>query len=67
RGYFVPLEHPELGDSITYPGVPVRLSETSWRIRGRAPLIGEHNFAILHEELRIPEQDLTVLKAHDVI
>ncbi|MDO8671001.1 MAG: CoA transferase [Dehalococcoidia bacterium] len=67
REYFVSLEHPELGDSITYPGVPVRLSETSWQIGDRAPLIGEHNFAVLHEELRISEQDLTVLKAHGVI
>ncbi|MDO8671623.1 MAG: CoA transferase, partial [Dehalococcoidia bacterium] len=67
RDYFVSLEHPELEDTITYPGAPIKLSETPWQIRCRAPLIGEHNLAVLHEELGISEQDLAILKAHGVI
>ena len=37
------VEHPELGESIQYPGTPYGLSETPWAIRRRPPLVGEHN------------------------
>jgi crotonobetainyl-CoA:carnitine CoA-transferase CaiB-like acyl-CoA transferase len=42
RNYFVHVLHPELGQSLKYPGPPYRLSETPWRIVRRAPLIREH-------------------------
>ncbi len=43
RGFRVPVEHPELGRSFDYPGAPYAFRETPWRIRRRAPLLGEHN------------------------
>ncbi len=42
RGWPTPVEHPELGRTITYPGQPYRFTETPWTISRRAPLLGEH-------------------------
>ncbi|HVM52676.1 MAG TPA: CoA transferase [Acidimicrobiales bacterium] len=47
RGFAVPVEHPELGRSVTYPGAPFHLPRSPWRIRRRAPLLGEHQDEIL--------------------
>jgi benzylsuccinate CoA-transferase BbsE subunit len=61
RGFFRPLEHPDLGQTLCYPGAPYRLSETPWQLRRRAPLIGEHNDAIYGGELGLNRADLAVL------
>ncbi len=61
RGFFATVEHPELGESIVYPGGPYMLSETPWRIARRAPLLGEHNLEIYHQELGIPKERLALL------
>ena len=66
RGYFVEVEHPELGDSLKYPGPPYRLSETPWSMRRRAPLIGEHNFEI-YGELGFSKERIGELAASKVI
>jgi crotonobetainyl-CoA:carnitine CoA-transferase CaiB-like acyl-CoA transferase len=44
RGYPVRLEHPELGRSFTYPGVPYHFSATPAGVEGRAPRLGEHQY-----------------------
>ncbi|MFQ5827013.1 MAG: CaiB/BaiF CoA transferase family protein, partial [Dehalococcoidia bacterium] len=49
RDFWVEVEHPELGRTISYPGAPFRFSTMSWRIARRAPLIGEHNEEVLSE------------------
>ena len=67
RNYFVEVEHPELGTSITYPGAPYKMDETPWRIHNRAPLIGEHNEEIYTGELGIPREELRTLKQAKVI
>ena len=67
RNYFVEVEHPELDTSITYPGAPYKMDETPWRIRNRAPLIGEHNEEIYAGELGIPREELRTLKQAKVI
>lgn len=67
RNYWEPLEHPELGDTITYPGAPFRLSETPWRIARRAPLIGEHNQEVYQRELGLAQEELAALKEAGVI
>jgi crotonobetainyl-CoA:carnitine CoA-transferase CaiB-like acyl-CoA transferase len=46
RGFFVEAEHPELGRSVTYPGAPYRFTRTPWRLRRRAPLLGEDTIAV---------------------
>jgi benzylsuccinate CoA-transferase BbsE subunit len=43
RGFFRSVEHPELGETFEYAGPAAELSERGWKIRWRAPLLGEHN------------------------
>lgn len=43
RGFRVPLEHPELGETFTYPGAPYVFHGTPWKLSRRAPRLGEHN------------------------
>jgi len=66
-GYFVDVEHPELGATLKYPGAPYQLSETPWRIQERAPLIGEHNSDIYEGELGFSKEELILLKQGGVI
>ena len=67
RSYWVKVEHPELGEALTYPGASVKASATPWRIYRRAPLIGEHNEEIYVDELGFTREQLTALKARGVI
>jgi len=43
RGFPTPIHHPELGRDVVYPGAPIRFTGSPWRIRRRAPRLGEHN------------------------
>jgi benzylsuccinate CoA-transferase BbsE subunit len=49
RKWLTEVEHPELSETLTYPGTPYRLSETPWAIRRRPPLVGEHNSEVFGE------------------
>ena len=48
RGFFAAIEAPD-GGTIAMPGAPYRHAATPWRIRRRAPRLGEHNDEILSE------------------
>ncbi|EFK11735.1 CoA-transferase family III protein [delta proteobacterium NaphS2] len=61
------VNHPELNDSITYPGSWVKMSKCSCDIRRRPPLIGEHNHEVYVKELGISENDLLMLKQRAII
>ncbi len=50
RNYFVPLYHPALGDTLSFPGPFAQCSATPLSIRRSAPRLGEHNHAILAHE-----------------
>ena len=67
RGFWVEMEHPELCDSIPYPGAFVRASVTPPSIRHRAPLIGEHNREVYENELGFSREALMVLKQAGII
>jgi benzylsuccinate CoA-transferase BbsE subunit len=67
RGFFVEVEHPELGRSITYPGAAAVYSQSPWRISRRAPLIGEHNAEIFCDELGLSKGELAVLAESGVV
>jgi len=67
RGFWVDVEHPELDDTITYPGAFAGLTELPLRISRRAPLIGEHNQEIYEQELDIAKEKLVILKQDGVI
>lgn len=67
RGFWVTVDHTELGDSLLYPGAPVIMKGTPWRITRRAPLIGEHNEEIYKRELGYSDAELAILEARNVI
>jgi benzylsuccinate CoA-transferase BbsF subunit len=60
RGFWVDLEHEELGTAISYPGAFAKLSETPCKMSRRAPLIGEHNNQI--PQLLLERQEITPTK-----
>ncbi len=49
RGLPVRVEHPERGATYTYPGAPWIATGTPYRVRRRAPFIGEHTDEVLSE------------------
>jgi len=65
REFWVEIEHPEAG-KLTYPGEPVRMSETAWQAI-RAPLLGEHNKEIYHGEIGYSLHELVQLRESGVI
>ena len=67
RGFWEKVEHPELGETITYPGCPIETSEIPYRVQRRAPLIGEHNEEVYVEELGYSKEQLVVLKNRGII
>jgi len=67
RGFWAKLEHPELGETITYTGAFGSFSEAPIRVTRRAPLIGEHNNEIYGKELGISKEKLAILKQAGVI
>jgi len=67
RRWFASASHPELEATLTYPGPPYHLSETPWRLRGRPPLIGEHNREIYCDELGLSPEQLEALSGAGVV
>jgi len=67
REFWVEVEHPELGETMTYVGAPYKMIETPWRISRCAPLIGEHNQEIYEGELGISKEEVRLLKEARVI
>ncbi|TMA52285.1 MAG: CoA transferase [Deltaproteobacteria bacterium] len=66
RGFFVPIEHPELGATVPYPGPPFRLTATPWRISRRPPRLGEHNGEV-YGEVGIAAAELSTLRAQGIV
>jgi len=67
RGFFVEVDHPELGRKFRYPGAPYVFNGTPWRVYRRPPLVGEHTGAILRDDLGIDSQEAAALAAEGVI
>ena len=53
RKWLTSVSHPEIDDTLVYPGTPYRMSESPWAISRRPPLVGEHNNEILGGELGV--------------
>ncbi len=67
RGYFVEVEHPELGRTFRYPGAPYLFNGSPWNVRRRPPLVGEHTAEILRDELGLDAAEITALIAEGII
>ena len=67
RGYWQEVAHPEVGETVKYPGAPVKMSGASWQVQRRAPLMGEHNEEIYGRELGFTQAQLVLLKSRGVI
>lgn len=61
RGFFVEVEHPELGRTVTYAGAPYKFSKTPWAIRRRPPLLGEHNHEVYAGLLGLGRDEIAAL------
>ncbi len=66
RDWYQGVEHPDLGETLRYPGPPYRLSETPWRIDRRPPRVGEHNAELL-SELGYSQEELEALAASGAV
>jgi crotonobetainyl-CoA:carnitine CoA-transferase CaiB-like acyl-CoA transferase len=66
RDFWFQVEHPELNDTITYPGFFYRTSEGDEKTISAPPLIGEHNQEI-YSRLGITEEELSQLKQSNII
>ena len=67
RGFFLDVEHPELGRSFKYPGAAAIFNGSPQRIYRRAPLVGEHNEEILCREIGVSRQELAVLAEYGAV
>lgn len=67
RNFWIQVEHAELGDVITYPGLPQKMSNVEYRVQRRAPRLGEHNTEIYEGELGLSAGDMVLLKSQQII
>jgi crotonobetainyl-CoA:carnitine CoA-transferase CaiB-like acyl-CoA transferase len=67
REFWQNVPHPELEDTIVYPGPSVKVDQSPQRIRRRAPTIGEHNQEIYGGELELSGAELDSLGKAGVI
>ncbi|MBW1819529.1 MAG: CoA transferase [Deltaproteobacteria bacterium] len=66
RDFFEEYDHPELGNTIN-DGLLWKMSKTPGKIRGGAPLVGEHNNYVFGELLGIPQDEIDRLAEEKVI
>lgn len=66
RGYWERVEHKDLGVDLVYPGAPFIASETPWRVRRRAPVVGEHSEEV-YAELGLTADDLASLRSGGIV
>jgi CoA:oxalate CoA-transferase len=61
REFFLDMHHPVIGN-FRYPGPPYKWTETPCRVERSAPVLGEHNVAILCERLGLSRTELAALR-----
>jgi crotonobetainyl-CoA:carnitine CoA-transferase CaiB-like acyl-CoA transferase len=69
RNFWVGVDHTELRTRIRYPGFLFLTSEEKCmpRVKGRAPLIGEHNAEIYLKELGLHEGEWIALQREGIV
>ena len=67
RGYWRPVEHPEIGRAIPYPRGPFACDELGIEPRRRAPHLGEHTREVLEQDLGMCGDAIEALTASGAI
>jgi benzylsuccinate CoA-transferase BbsE subunit len=67
RGFFVGVEHPDLGLVQKYPGLPYRFNPRHSMPRKRAPLAGEDNLRVYQGELGLSDEEFETLSRKGII
>ncbi len=62
RGFYPTAPHEELGEH-RYEGLPMKFSGARWRMDRGAPLLGEHNHAVLTELLGYDDEEFPSMVA----
>jgi formyl-CoA transferase len=65
-GFLVHMTEPEAGDMVT-ENVPLRLSDTPGKVRGLAPLMGEHTYEIAKNLLGLSDEEIKQLDEEKVL
>ena len=65
REFFQPIKHPFTGEAM-YPGAPINIEGETWQ-QSRAPLLGEHNEKVYHDQLGYSTEELAKLRGEGVI
>jgi benzylsuccinate CoA-transferase BbsF subunit len=66
KGFLVNITEPEAGEIVT-ENVPLRLSETAGKVRGTAPLMGEHTHEIARNLLGLSDAEIAKLEEEKVL
>ena len=66
RGFFVELEHPEVGKR-RHLGIPWKMSNTPCVVQRPAPCMGEATEYVLRDILGLSQAEVAALKAKDVL
>lgn len=66
RGFFVELEHPEVGKR-RHLGIPWKMSRTPCEIRRPAPCLGQDTDYVLEEILGLSREEVTSLREREVL
>ena len=66
RDYFVDIHHPDAG-TLTYPGLPFRLSNVAREDAHPAPRLGQHNEEVFVGILGVEEAEMSSLRGQRVI
>ncbi len=67
RRFWEQLPIPGTKETIGHPAFPFLASETNARVKGRAPLIGEHNQEVYEKELGFSKQTMSSLKERGIL
>jgi crotonobetainyl-CoA:carnitine CoA-transferase CaiB-like acyl-CoA transferase len=67
REFFVPIEHPKLAKTFTYPGPFAKFSATPCVAIRPAPALGEHTDRILGDDLGLSGTEISELRAEGVV
>ena len=68
RGFWRRMTHPDLDDTLTYPGWPVLWTGMpAYQPQRRAPLVGEHNAEVYQAELGLSDAEMASLRERGVV